>query len=194
MDATFALSRLDAHLLQASAPAAPPVPAPNILLQCSMDLGLATAAVLDRRTDLLLVLASLRYHGMSGLYARGLELEWAVERVDALPGLEAAAALHVLHIVHEVVLNIARHSRAEWMRVSTATEARWAVVRIDDDGLEFDGPRAHHTQAGRGLADIARRAYALNAQLVWKRREGGGTRFELRLPLPTRMVIPSLAA
>lgn len=175
----------DATLTLGSWTPPPPSPMDQVLRQCSADLGLPTAAVHGMRTDVLLVLASLRFHGMPRLRAAGIQLEWAVQRLPQLPGLDAAAALHLLHIINEVVANIIQHAAASLVRVSTHCEAGYAVVRIDDDGRGFDGPRGG-LMASRGLTDVVRRARALNG-MVWWSRQPVGTRFELRLPLPARV-------
>lgn len=174
----------DATLTLGSWTPPPPSPMDQVLRQCSADLGLPAAAVHGMRTDVLLVLASLRFHGQSRLRAAGIQLEWSVQRLPQLPGLDAAAALHLLHIVTEVVANVIQHAAAGLVRVSTHCEAGYAVVRIDDDGRGFDGPRGG-LMAARGLGDIVRRARALQG-MVWWSRQPVGTRFELRLPLPAR--------
>jgi signal transduction histidine kinase len=51
-------------------------------------------------------------------------------------------------------------------------------LQIEDDGLGFDGSGVRK-KPGRGVANIRARASMIDAEVEWKKREGGGTEFRL---------------
>ena len=51
-------------------------------------------------------------------------------------------------------------------------------LTIEDDGRGFD-PGDAKKNAGRGVANIRARASMIDAEVDWKRRNGGGTMFVL---------------
>ncbi len=97
--------------------------------------------------------------------------------------LEPAAEIQIYRIVQEALTNAARHSGARELRlvVSLSAAGTFEVV-LEDDGCGFD-PSA--TSQGRGLANIRSRASLIGAQVEWRRRKGGGTRFVLQKTTPS---------
>jgi two-component system NarL family sensor kinase len=99
--------------------------------------------------------------------------------------------LHVYRIVQEALANVARHAKAKWARVAltVAPPGRAFELEVVDDGRGFDFAAdersPHGAPGGRlGLVDIRERARLMGAEAHWKPREGGGTQFTLRGPLP----------
>ncbi len=92
--------------------------------------------------------------------------------------LDAAAEIQVYRIVQEALTNAARHAGARclWLTVSLVPGSALEIT-LDDDGRGFDPASAPQ---GRGLANIRSRASLIGAQVEWRAREGGGTRFVLR--------------
>ncbi|MBC7931710.1 MAG: hypothetical protein H7Z38_14205 [Rubrivivax sp.] len=77
--------------------------------------------------------------------------------------------------------NVCRHARAT--RVSLAAhldDASDFVLTLEDDGRGFDAGNKKALAGGRGIAGIRARAGLIEAEVEWKRREGGGTIFVLR--------------
>jgi signal transduction histidine kinase len=162
----------------------------TLLRECIDDLKLAIDSLEPIESDLLLLLAALRYRLGNRLEQAGIRLRWDVQEVPRLPWLDADGALHVMRIVQEVLANAARHSGGTEVRLSTAHAHGSVVVAIEDDGFGFDGAPMPSARAGRGIANITRRAEAIGARASWEKREAG-TRFELVLPLQrTRAVDP----
>ncbi len=59
------------------------------------------------------------------------------------------------------------------------TEARVFNLQIEDDGLGFDGSGTKK-RPGRGVANIRARASMIDAEVEWRKCEGGGTVFSLQ--------------
>lgn len=95
------------------------------------------------------------------------------------PGAQDA----VFRIVQEALTNIARHARAQNVRVRlhrqthSDEDALW--LKIEDDGSGFDVAQA----AGMGLSNIRSRVLEIGGSLQLSTREGEGTSLTVRLPL-----------
>ena len=151
----------------------------QVLRECIEDLKLAIDSLEPVQSDLLLLLATLRFRLGTRLEHAGIRMEWAVQDVPPLPWLDAQAALHILRILQEVLGNAARHSGTRVLRVATQAGAGTVRVRVSDQGRGFDPEAA---AAGRGLVHVRRRAAEIGAEVSW-RSGPEGTTFELRLPL-----------
>jgi signal transduction histidine kinase len=152
----------------------------QLLRECIDDLKLAIDSLEPIQADLLLLLATLRFRLGNRLEQAGLRLNWAVQDVPPLEWLDGSSALHLLRIVQEVLANAVKHSGGSELRLATAHAGGEVVVSISDNGCGFDALAAAH--AGRGLANVQRRAQAIGAVAAW-RRTPGGTLFELAMPL-----------
>ena len=124
--------------------------------------------------------------------AAGTEVELRIEG-DAT-GLPAGVDLAVYRIVQEALTNVRRHSGAASARVTVRIAADDVEIQVDDDGPSpKDGgagddrpPTAAsgdtHT-AGHGLAGMRERVALYGGQLDAGRRDDGGYRVHVRLPL-----------
>jgi signal transduction histidine kinase len=128
--------------------------------------------------DLNVVLAMWHDRLAPRLAAGGVDLQWDVPLLDAVPGLTPARVLHVLRILQEAVTNAIRHGRARRVALSAADGGDVVRIVVDDDGGGFD-PRAPH--AGRGLKNMRRRAAEIGAALDIDSTPGRGTRLRLEL-------------
>jgi len=160
----------------------------QMLSECIDDLKLTIDSLEPVQTDLLLLLASLRYRLGQRLQAAGIEIVWQVQDVPALPWLDPKGALHILRIVQEVLSNISKYAQASQIVFETSHTDHHVIVRITDNGSGFDMPTPNREltlepspQAGRGLRNLRQRADALGAVVQWTRLEQGSC-FELRLP------------
>jgi len=153
----------------------------QVLKGCIDDLKLAIDSMEPVESDLLLLLATLRFRLGPRLEATGIALHWEVQKVPPLDWLDPKHALHILRILQEAFTNIIKHTQATEIHLSTAVEGEWVVVRITDNGQGFAVEQALHG-GGKGLSNQQRRAQALGASVDW---ESGatGTRFSLRLPI-----------
>jgi len=134
--------------------------------------------------DLLSALATLRARLAPRLQQAGIRVDWTVEEVPTPPGFGPEKALQVMRIVQEAIANVLKHAGATELRVRTGVEERngcaAAVLRIEDDGRGLGAPAPGG--AGRGLANMRRRAERIGARLE-VRSEGQGTAVRLELPL-----------
>ncbi len=93
--------------------------------------------------------------------------------------------IHIMHVLREALNNAIKHSQATEIRVrGHGTDTGEMVFSVQDDGvgLPDDPEKEHHY----GLYTMRERASRLNGSLVVGRPESGGTRVELRIPVPDR--------
>ena len=159
----------------------------QVLRECIDDMKLAIDSLEPVQTDLLLLLATLRFRLAPRLQGSGLALDWAVSDVPPLTWLEPRSALHILRIFQEVLTNIIKHARATRIQVSTSYDDTQVTVTVEDNGLGFEPPTVTEgnglSPRGKGLGNLLRRAAQLKGQARWERLPQGGTRFSLVLPL-----------
>ena len=157
----------------------------GLLQDCMDGLKLAIDSMEPVETDLLLLLATLRFRLAPRMESAGIRLLWQVQDLPALAWLEPASALHILRILQEAFANVLRHSGARTIRVETATADDGGVrVAIEDDGRGFALPAEGALPApgaGRGLHNQRHRAAVLQGRVSWTSGPTG-TRFELWLP------------
>ncbi|WGT62492.1 sensor histidine kinase [Variovorax paradoxus] len=153
----------------------------GVLKGCMDDLKLAIDSMESVDTDLLLLLATLRFRLAPRIESAGLALRWEVQSVPALSWLNPGSALHILRIMQECVANVLRHTRATTIRFSTATDGQGVWVMIEDNGEGFAVEEALDRR-GRGLRNQQRRAMAIGGTVNWE-SGSAGTRFTLWLPL-----------
>ena len=158
----------------------------QVLRECIDDMKLAIDSLEPVQTDLLLLLATLRFRLAPRLQGSGLALEWAVDDVPRLEWLEPRSALHILRIFQEVLTNIVKHAHASRILVRTSHDATHVTVTVEDNGTGFEpaGPpvKGAARQRGKGLGNLLHRAAQLQGQARWERLPQG-TRFSLLLPL-----------
>ena len=152
----------------------------GMLRECIDDLKLAIDSLEPVQSDLLLLLATLRYRLGSRLEQAGVRLHWRVEDVPAMAWLDPGSALNILRILQEVLANVVKHSGAAAVTLTTRREGGSVVVAVADDGRGFDP--AGDASGGRGLANVARRAEVIGGAARWS-SAGGGMTFELVLPI-----------
>jgi signal transduction histidine kinase len=101
------------------------------------------------------------------------------------PSLRPAAALEVVRLVQEALVNVRKHSRADNVLVRLLQDGAQCRVIIEDDGrgFDFDGClSAGELDALRtGPAIIKERARALGAELAVHSEAGVGARIEVTL-------------
>ena len=154
----------------------------RLLRDCMDDLRLMIDSLEPEEYSLLVALGNLRYRLEPRLCAAGVDLEWAVEEGVRAPSPDAT--LHLLRIVQEAVTNALKHARASRLRIACRCEADTLVLEVADNGRGF-GPadaRPSPDTAHRGLGNMLVRAHQLKGSLR-RDHEGGGTRWELRVPL-----------
>ncbi len=144
----------------------------GILRGCIDDLKLTIDSMEPVETDLILLLATLRFRLQPRLQAAGVKLIWDAGEVPPLEWLDQRHALHILRILQEAFANILKHSGARQATVSVRTEGDRVLVRVQDDGKGFDTTLP---SSGRGLANQVRRAEAIGGAIVWEPSKRGSS-------------------
>ncbi|MET3667961.1 ATP-binding protein [Caulobacter sp. 1776] len=153
----------------------------GILRGCIDDLKLTIDSMEPVETDLLLLLATLRFRLQPRLEAAGVKLIWDAGEVPPLEWLDQRHALHILRILQEAIANVLKHSGARALTVSVRAEDDTVLVRVQDNGRGFDPTTL--PSGGRGLANQLSRAEAIGAVLRWEPSDRGSS---LALALPVR--------
>ena len=97
------------------------------------------------------------------------------ERLALAPGVQ----MQIYRIVQEAVSNVCRHAEATRVSLSVRLDdAGDFTLALEDDGAGFDAKNKKALK-GRGIAGIRARATLIEAEVEWRRREGGGTVFVL---------------
>jgi signal transduction histidine kinase len=122
------------------------------------------------------LLPAIREHVAQQTEASGLQV--SIEAPDPMPALPAAIEVAVYRIVLEAVTNVVRHAGARTCRVHLAIDDPLCLT-IEDDGRGL--PAAY--VPGVGLSSMRERAAELGGTCEIERRNPGGTRVSVRLPL-----------
>jgi signal transduction histidine kinase/ligand-binding sensor domain-containing protein len=102
------------------------------------------------------------------------------EDLDERAEFETGARMQIYRIAQEAISNICRHAAAT--RVSFTVklnEAGDLILKLEDNGTGFN-TKDRGAKTGRGLSGIRARASLIEADVSWKRKNGGGTVFTLR--------------
>ena len=114
--------------------------------------------------DLPTILGTLRQRIGPALQAAGIELDWQVEDVPAVSGLEARGVMHLFRCLQEIFANVVKHSHARRVTVRTWVDGGKVCLSVCDDGVGL-GHAAGDTWrgGGRGLGNIRLRATEIGA-------------------------------
>jgi signal transduction histidine kinase len=151
-----------------------------VLRECIDDLRLTIDSFEASDNELLPALGNFRHRIERRLRPVGIELEWRVSDLPALPYLSPGNLLHILRILQEAFANVLKHAEASRIRLEAdlLPERRRVRLRVSDNGRGFIVP-AHN---GRGMGNMARRAASIHADLSVS-SSATGTIVELLLPL-----------
>ncbi len=112
--------------------------------------------------DITALLANLRYRLEPRFAASDIELQWDVDLLEPLNGLDAQAMRQLQFMVFEALSNVLQHANASVLRIEVhGRDEGGARVRIADNGRGFDiaiPPR-------KGLLSMRERAGAIGARL-----------------------------
>lgn len=114
----------------------------------------------------------------------GCRVDFTYPPPQGIP-VPARTRRNLMLLVKEALYNCAKYAEAQHMQIHA--EMQGAVLRITmkDDGVGFDPSSAivAHSDSGRGLANMERRAKLLGAELDIHSKPGEGTEVTLRMPL-----------
>jgi len=141
--------------------------------------------ILDLRPavlDDLGLFSALRWYAERYLAGRGIAVRCEIHELERRLPSEVEIAL--FRIGQEAMNNIARHARAESVLIQLGPEGHELRIEIEDDGQGFDPDTAPGDRPHYGLMGIRERAELLGGSAVIQSSPGGGTRVEVRVPLP----------
>jgi len=101
---------------------------------------------------------------------------------DGVPrGLPSEVRLCLYRVVQEALQNVCKHSGADQVRIELTGTPEAVSLVIVDRGRGFD-PKA--TGTGLGLVSMRERVRLVRGELSIDSRPGGGTKIQVRAPLP----------
>lgn len=98
---------------------------------------------------------------------------------ETLPHL---TAVQLYRIAQEAINNAVRHGRARQIEVTLSSQGRERSLRIEDDGLGFDGSSPRMRQGGLRIMEY--RANLIGGTLLVDAQPGAGTRIHCQFALP----------
>lgn len=136
--------------------------------------------------------ASLEHAGLEGSirgHCRELSeaqhLDIQVEIVDLPARVAPELALCLYRVTQEALQNVVKHSGATRAIVTLIGAGHEMFLSVVDGGAGFQ-VEAAQGKGTLGLVSMRERARLVQGQLIVTSRPGGGTRVELRVPLPAR--------
>jgi signal transduction histidine kinase len=112
---------------------------------------------------------------------RDHDLRVVVEDDGGPLSLSEAVEFAMYRVVHELLVNVAKHSGRSEARVRAARSGSRLSIAVEDRGAGFD-PKAVRS-AGMGLRSARERLEYLGGRMRIHSKPGGGTRVELSAPL-----------
>lgn len=125
--------------------------------------------------------AALRHLGarFQKLHPAGLDM-----RIPRnIPGMTPAVREATYRITQEALLNIAKHSDAEKVKISLRTADSYIRLSVTDNGSGFSGDEAARKPLSFGMAGMRERARLLGGKLETIAAPGKGVTVKLELPL-----------
>ena len=140
--------------------------------------------------DLPTILGTLRQRIAPALQAARIELDWQVQEVPPVPGLEARGVLHVFRCLQEVFANVLKHAQAQRVTVSTRDLGGQVELCVRDDGIGLGQlDRMTRGGGGRGMGNIRLRASELGVAVSFEdARPGTCVRFLFPLQQPAALM------
>ncbi len=132
------------------------------------DLRLTLDSLEPMEGDLATILGMWRLRMAPALESAGIGLDWQVQDVPAIPGLESAGVMHLFRCLQEVVANVLKHARADRLVVRTWQDGSSAGLSVADNGVGMgylDDSTLALPGQGRGLRNIRLRADKLGAKV-----------------------------
>jgi signal transduction histidine kinase len=117
--------------------------------------------------DLPTILGTLRQRITPALQAARIELDWQVQEVPAVPGLEARGVMHLFRCLQEVFANVVKHAHATRVTVRTWQEGSRVLLSVADNGVGLGAwpPGQAFRAGGRGMGHLRLRAGEIGAGL-----------------------------
>jgi signal transduction histidine kinase len=157
-----------------------PVVLAAMLADCIDDLRAVIDSLEPSDHDLTTLLGSMRHRMDRRIQAAGIQLEWQIDDLPALPWMGPTEALQVMRIVQEVVTNSVKHSFAQHIRIAAQVRDACVEVCIADNGRGFDVDADY---PGRGLSFLKQRVHGLGGTVEIRSTLAIGTTVKVMLPI-----------
>lgn len=147
--------------------------------------SLNACAAFKRRITEDLLPSSLNHLGLDAtleIQVREFERRTGIQTellLDA-PPCDSNTNLAIFRLVQESLNNIAKHAKAQQVRISLQSQAQHIELRIEDDGQGFDPQEALHKS--HGLPGMLHRVEALAGKFHVRSQPGGGTCIQAIFP------------
>ncbi len=125
------------------------------------------------------LLSNIRFRLARRLESAGLALQWDVQELPPVDGLDTEQLGQLQYIVFEAISNVLQHAGAQSLHVGAYDLDRELLVVIADDGRGIAGGVARETEAGSMRTRAAEQGWKLT---VGPQSLGHGTRVALRIP------------
>lgn len=142
-------------------------------------LKLTVDAMQDTEGDITTLLGSLRYRLGPRLKSAGVELDWEVDPLPAIPGWTLQHSRDLQMLLFEAFSNIIVHAGASRARLTAVADDGSIRITLGDNGSGFD-PGVSST--GHGMRNMRSRAAKLGAVLDIQ-ASGEGAQVGLSLPV-----------
>jgi signal transduction histidine kinase len=127
-----------------------------------------------------------RLHDLAERIRSQWNISCSITTPATIPRLPRSTAREIYFVIHEALINAAKHAEASHLQADLSFSTEWAHIKITDDGSGF---AFHGSYDQDQLADLKRgpvilreRVNALNGRLLIESRENGA-RLDITLPL-----------
>jgi signal transduction histidine kinase len=138
----------------------------NMLSHALEELRMTLDSLEPMDGDLPTILGTLRQRIMPTLQAAGIDLDWRVEAVSAVAGLEVRGVMHLFRCLQEVFANVVQHAHATRVTVRTWERGGRVFLSASDNGVGLGEPlESGFREGGRGISNIRLRASEIGAEV-----------------------------
>ncbi|WP_088104800.1 sensor histidine kinase [Halalkalibacter urbisdiaboli] len=106
-----------------------------------------------------------------------------IKSFDSLPPLSSLIKQHVLYVISECLINIAKHAKATEAKISIWSKKGNLLVLIEDNGIGFDSSKKGSQVGHYGLLGLNERVRLVNGEININSEKGSGTRVFMKIPL-----------
>lgn len=138
----------------------------NMLNHALEELRMTLDSLEPMEGDLPTILGTLRQRISPTLQAARIDLDWQVEAVSAVPGLEVRGVMHLFRCLQEVFANVVQHAQATRVTVRTWERSGRIFLSASDNGVGLGEPlESGFREGGRGISNIRMRASEIGAEV-----------------------------
>ncbi|MSU62368.1 MAG: sensor histidine kinase [Pedosphaera sp.] len=126
------------------------------------------------------LVAGLQWQAQEFTNRTGIKCEFISESDDL--GIDLQRSTEIFRILQEILLNVARHSRATRVQINISTETETLFVRVQDDGCGISEDDISSSES-LGLAEIRERIHLLGGELKIDGVPSDGTLVTIEVPM-----------